>query len=102
LARILGRFTVQSVQASQPKIRALARALVTGEEEILELQQRLQQLEEENEQLLLWKLRRLRVDQVMLSYSLDQLKDLARDNNVSVGGTKSELLLRLIEADIVD
>ena len=102
LARILGRFTLQSVQASQPKIRALARAVVTGEEEILELQQRLQQLEEENEQLLLWKLRRLRVDQVMPAYSLDQLKDLARDNNVSVGGTKCQLLLRLVEADIVD
>jgi hypothetical protein len=102
LARILGRFTLQSVQASQPKIRALARAVVTGEEEILQLQQRLQQLEEENEQLLLWKVRRLRVDEVMLTYSLDQLKDLARDNNVSVGGTKSQLLLRLVEADIVD
>jgi hypothetical protein len=102
LARILGRFTLQSVQASQPKIRALARAVVTGEEEILQLQQRLQLLEEENEQLLLWKLRRLRVDQVMPTYSLDQLKDLARDNNVNVGGTKFQLLLRLVEADIVD
>jgi hypothetical protein len=102
VARILGRFTLQSVQASQPKIRALARAVVTGEEEILQLQQRLQELEKENEQLLLWKLRRLRTDQILPTYSLDQLKDLARDNSISVGGTKSQLLLRLVEANIVD
>jgi hypothetical protein len=102
VARILGRFTLQSVQASQPKIRALARVVVTGEEEILQLQQRLQQLEEENEQLLLWKTRRIRVDQVLPTYSLDQLKDLARDNGISVGGTKSQLLLRLVEAGIAD
>jgi hypothetical protein len=102
VARILGRFTLQSVQASQPKIRALARAVVTGEEEILQLQERLQQLKEENEQLLLWKVRRLRVDQTLQNYSLDQLKDLARDYSISVGGTKSQLLLRLVEAGIVD
>jgi hypothetical protein len=102
LARILGRFTLQSVRASQPKVRALARAVVTGEEEILQLQQRLQQLENENEQLRLWKVRRMRVDEALPNYSLDQLKDLARDNGISVGGAKSQLLLRLVEAGVVD
>lgn len=102
LARILGRFTLQSVQASQPKIRALAWAVVTGEEEILQIQERMQQLEQENEQLQLWKARRIRVDEVMPTYSLDHLKDLARDHSVSVGGTKCQLLLRLVEAGIVD
>jgi hypothetical protein len=102
LARIVGRFTVQSFEANQPKLRAVARAVVTGEEEILQLQQRLEQLEKENDQLQLWKVRRMRVDQVLPDYALDQLKDLARDNSVSVGGTKTQLLLRLVEAGIVD
>jgi hypothetical protein len=102
LARILGRFTLQSVEASQPKVRAVARAVVTGEQEILQLQQRLKQLEKENEQLRLWKVRRMRVDEALPNYSIDQLKDKARDNGISVGGTKSQLLLRLVETGILD
>jgi hypothetical protein len=102
MARILGRSTLQSVQASQPKVRAVARAFVTGGEEIVELKRCLRQLENENEQLRLWKARRMRVDEALPNYSLDQLKDLARENGVSVGGTKSQLLFRLVEEDTVD
>jgi hypothetical protein len=44
----------------------------------------------------------MRVDEALPNYSLDQLKDLARDNGISVGGAKSQLLLRLVEAGVVD
>jgi hypothetical protein len=43
---------------------------VTGEQEILQLQQRLKQLEKENEQLRLWKVRRMRVDRLASTHPL--------------------------------
>jgi hypothetical protein len=102
LARILGRATLESYQASEPKFRAVARAVVTGQEEIVQLQQRLAVLQDENSRLRLWKVQRQAVDKALPAYSLDQLKKTARDNGVACGGTKSQLLMRLVKAAIVD
>lgn len=101
LARILGRSTIRSVQASQPKIKALARALVTGEEEIVGLKAKVRRLQEENAALLQWKETRMKVDEALPRYSTTELKETARFHGQAVGGTKSEVLLRLVEANVI-
>lgn len=97
LARILGRSAIQSVQASQPKIKALARAVVTGEEEIMELRAHVRKLEDENASLMQWKERRIMVDETLPRYTVVQLKEMAKQNGLSDGGTKTDLLFRLVE-----
>ena len=57
-ARLLGRQTVQSYKASEPKLRALARAVVTGEQEMEALQQDIRLLERR-----IWNLRQGRLDE---------------------------------------
>lgn len=101
LARILGRSTIRSVKATQPKVKALARVVVTGEEEIASLKARIERLEGENKYLLLWKEQRIKVDESLPRYTIRELKDVARLHALAVGGTKSELLFRLVEADVI-
>lgn len=102
LARILGRQTLTAVQASSPRVKALARAVVTGEEEIVELRNRVRELEAENGALRLWKERREKVDDALPRYSLEDLKEVARVRGIMVGGTKSQLLMRLVEAEVIE
>jgi hypothetical protein len=102
LARLLGRATIRSVQYTQPKVKALARAVVTGEEEIVSLRTKLAKAEQEVSDLTLWKEQRLLVDEVLPRFNLDELKDLARENQLVVGGSKTQLLMRLVEAKVVD
>jgi hypothetical protein len=102
LARLVGRQTLRSVEASQPKVRALARAVITGEEEIVELNLRIQNLQDEVESLRLWKERRLKVDDVLNNFTLDELKDKARRNKLEIGGTKAQVLMRLVEAEVLE
>jgi hypothetical protein len=99
LARLIGRYTIRSVQASQPKMRAIARAAVRGDEIAL-LRQQVKALQDENRELLLWKERRIAVDNALPNYSLEDLKQKARANGLKVGGTKTELLMRLVEAGV--
>lgn len=101
LARILGRTTIRSVQASEPKLKALARAVVTGETEVQELRKRNAELEAEVQQLRLWKDRRLRIEKAMPYYSVEELKRCARANGLAVGGTKNELMMRLVAAGVM-
>jgi hypothetical protein len=98
LARILGRTTIQSVQASEPKLKALARAVVTGEAEVQVLKKRLVGLEDEVRVLRLWKDQRLKIEAAAPYYSVDELKQCCRVNGLAVGGTKSDLMMRLVEA----
>ena len=42
------------------------------------------------------------MDCALPNYSLDELKDLARQNNLPVGGNKSEILMRLAEAEVIN
>jgi len=100
LARLVGRFTLKTV--SQPKLKAVARAAVLGDDEVLEMRERLKDLEAENEELFLWQQRRIAVDEALNDFNVDELKEIARENKIRIGGTKSQLLMRLVEAEIVD
>ena len=102
LARLLGRFTIQSVETTKPKLKAMARAAITTENEdrakVVELlQQRIEVLEQENYALKKWKEQRSAADSLLSQYGLEELKAMARANNLPVGGTKIQLLMRLIE-----
>jgi hypothetical protein len=101
LARVVGRLTLQSVQVSQPTVRAIARAAVRGDAEVTQLQRRVDELEDENAELYLWKQRRQAVDEALSEFNVDELKAKARENSITIGGTKSQLLMRLVEAGIV-
>lgn len=106
LARIVGRSTLRSVRASQPKIKALARAVLvtTGaevEEEIDGLKAKIKRLEEENAALRLWKDRRGKVDEALQRYKGPELKETARFYGLAVNGSKSELIMRLVEANVI-
>jgi hypothetical protein len=102
LARLLGRMTIQSVESSKPKLKAIARAAITSEEDILLLRQRNQALEEENAKLVLWKEQRIAVEESLSKYSMDELKELARTKKIPLAGTKSQLLMRLVESQVID
>jgi hypothetical protein len=102
VARVVGRATLQSVEASQPKVRAVARAVVTGQDEVNDLQQRLLNLETENAELRKWKIQRIKAEDCLADYSLPILKDQAREHNLQVSGTKLQLLMRLVDAGVVE
>jgi hypothetical protein len=97
VARQVGRLTIQSVESSKPKLKAIARAAITDQEEILLLKQKITQLEQENAELKLWKERRISVDDNLSKYTLDEMKGVARSNGLAVGGTKSQLMMRILE-----
>lgn len=108
VARTVGRYTLDSVEAAKPKARALARAALTGEEEIVALRAQLEKLERGNSllkaqknRLSLWKKRRMWVDDKVSSFNLQELKEQARGNKLQVGGTKAQLLMRLVEAEVI-
>jgi hypothetical protein len=101
LARLVGRSTLQSLEASRPKAKAVARALVVGQDEIQLLRQELRQAQQEISVLRLWKEQRLFVDEALSRYSLEELKDQARANRIAVGGTKTQLLIRLVQANVI-
>jgi hypothetical protein len=99
LARIVGRSTLRSVQQSQPKLQAVARAVLTDDlEQWRVLECRVQELEAENRALRAWKARRLQVEAVLPRYSLAELKETAKFHGLPVGGSKMDLLWRLVEA----
>jgi hypothetical protein len=99
LARIVGRSTLRSVQQSQPKLKAVARAVLTDDlEKLRVLECRVQELEAENRALRTWKETRLQVEAVLPRYSLAELKETAKFHGLSVGGSKMDLLWRLVEA----
>ena len=100
-ARLLGRFAINSVEVSKPKIKAVARAAMTNEEDISRLKQQVSELQEENATLRLWKERRIKIDEKMSDYTLDELKAIARENRLAVGGTKAILMMRLLEANAI-
>ena len=102
LARILGRRTLQSVQATQPRVRALARAVVTGEAEIGALKEQIRQLEREAAALRRWKEQRIKIDRALPRFKVEELRAMARDNELVVKGTKLDLLVRLVEADVIE
>ena len=109
LARTVGRYTLSTAEAAAPRAKALARAALASEDEITDLNMQIEtlkqqnlQLEDENVRLKLWQRNRLWVDETLSFYNLQELKERARENNLPVGGTKAQLLLRLVEAGVVN
>ncbi|OEU16834.1 hypothetical protein FRACYDRAFT_239427 [Fragilariopsis cylindrus CCMP1102] len=106
LARLLGRVTIQSVETSKPKLKAIARAAIsTGNDDRKEvinlLQQRIEVLEDENTKLKQWKEQRTAADSLLSQYGVEELKAMARQNNLPVGGTKIQLLMLLLKNQIL-
>lgn len=106
LARLLGRVTIQSVETSKPKLKAIARAAIsTGNDDRKEvinlLQQRIEVLEDENTKLEQWKEQRTAADSLLSQYGVEELKAMARQNNLPVGGTKIQLLMLLLKNQIL-
>lgn len=101
VARMLGRSTLQVADVSRDRLALLARAVLLGQDEIADLRRQVRVLTRQVEELELYKARRLWVDQVLPTYSLEQLKELARERRVPVGGTKGQLLMRLLEAHVI-
>jgi hypothetical protein len=82
-------------------VKALARAVITGDEELVVLKDRLFELEKENEALRSWKQQRIKMEEALPRLALADLKEMARECDIGVGGTKMQLLIRLIEAGII-
>lgn len=101
LARIVGRTTLKSVNDVQPKIKALARAVVTEEEEITMLTTKIRQLEEEVASLRYWKETREKVDSLSSEFTLKYVKELAKENNIPTSGTKNDIIRRLVEEQLI-
>ena len=98
----MGRATLHSLQALQPKVKLVARAAFRGDNEVALLTQRIEELEAENASLRLWQQRRNAVDDSLSKYTLAELKSTAKKNKLPVGGSKTTLLMRLVEADVID
>jgi hypothetical protein len=102
VTRMVGRITIQSVEASQPKVKAVARAVVTGQDEIVQLQQMIKELESENTSLRRWKEQRTKAEMCLGDFSLSALKEQARAHKLPVGGTKMQLLMRLVDSGAIE
>jgi hypothetical protein len=102
VARIMGRSVLESVTVVQPKLKAVARAAVTEEDEIALLTKKLREAEQEIRELRLWKQTREKLDSISSRISLEDLKDLARRNKLTTSGSKNDLLMRLIDAEVIE
>ena len=112
-ARLLGRRTIQSVEFSKPRVKAVVKAAIAtsnngDDDERQRLINQMKNLQKENEmlkleniKLRLWKTQRIQVDDHLGRYTLTELKDIARTNRMKVSGTKTELLMRLVENNII-
>lgn len=102
LARVVGRVTINTYEVSKPKIKAVARAALTEGDDITLMQAEIDLLRSENESLKLWKQQREAVDSRLNEFDLARLKELARYHGIKIGGTKYQLLIRLVEAGVVE
>lgn len=118
ISRILGRATIHTVESSKPRLKRIARAAIVDDDDESffktdigrqrirtnqdpRLARYIQQLEDENASLSLWKERRQMVDQYLPYYSMDDLHSKARQSGIDISCTKSQLVMRLLEADII-
>ena len=101
ISRIVGRATLSTIEKSKPKVKAVARAAVFGDEEIQVLRKRIQDLRAENERLRTWIERRNAIDENARFYKVDELRNMAKQEGISPKGKKAELMMRLIEAGVL-
>lgn len=98
LARIVGRSAIQSYEVTQPKIKAVARAAVRGDQDLAELKVEVQELREENAKLRSYVERRQWIDDHQSDFALEDLKILAQRFRIPYSGVpKPLLMMRLLE-----
>lgn len=98
MTRIVGRATYQSLESAKPTLQAVTRAVVDGDAVVDKLEQQVLELQRENEELKLWRQRRTGVDDQMGGYTVGDLKAIAKKDGLTMGGTKAQLMMRLVEA----
>lgn len=103
LARVVGRQTLTSFEASKPKVKSVLRATIEGDEELYSLREQVSTLEQENKELRLWIERRNFVDRNQASYSMNDLKRRARQVGLKVPSnvTKPRLMMKLLEKGVI-
>ena len=103
MARVVGRMTINSIQKSEPKVKSVLRATIKGDNELYELRSLVAELEQENEELRLWKKQRLYADEKLSEYTVERLTKLAKYAGYSRSETriKSRLLFKLIQDGII-
>ena len=99
LARIVGRQTLTSIEASKPKVKSVLRASIQGDEELYELRNRVADLEDENYELQMWIEQRKYVDRSQGQYTMEDLKSIAKRSGLNVPSniTKPRLMMKLLE-----
>lgn len=101
VTRTVGRATISTIEKSTPTVKKVIRAVV-DQDEFDRMEKRLAELEEENEALKLNIKRRQSVDEQAKFFKVDELRNMARRSNLKVGGTKAELMLRLVENGLLN
>ena len=99
--RIIGRATLQAVYTVTPKLQTIIRILLTGDDEAEQLRQTINRLQEENYKLQQAMARRNALDEMLVQYTMEELKSMARTANVPVSGTKDQILSRLIDIGVI-
>jgi len=104
IARILGRYTARSIEQSKPKVQSVLRATIKGDEELIYLRTRVEELESENQKLKTWVEKRMAVDDSLKNYSLTDLRKIARKAGMQGISTmtKPSLMMKLIDDGVID
>lgn len=106
LFRIVGRLTLQVLYSITPKVQRIMRVLLTdddnkhAEQQLRVLQGTIKQLEEENETLRQRIATREKMDSILAQCTTEELKTMARKENLPVSGTKEQILSRLVDKGI--
>ena len=84
-----------------PRLQTIIRILLTGVDEAEQLRQTINRLQEENYKLQQAIARRNTLDEMLVQYTMEELKSMARTANVPVSGTKDQILSRLIDIGVI-
>eukprot|EP00979_Chaetoceros_neogracilis_P004036 scaffold695_cov279-Chaetoceros_neogracile.AAC.62 len=90
VTRIVGRATLESIKKTKPTMQRMVRA-VASQDEYDKLFMKFQELENENQDLKQWVQQREAINDQAKNFTMDSLKDIARDNTLKV-----QLMTRLM------
>lgn len=97
ITRIIGRTALESAEKVKPTMQSMVRSSAV-QKQLDELKLKYKELEMENEELRMKLHARDAIDKYAKSFTMVQLKDIAKESDMKVGGTKTELMLRLVES----
>lgn len=101
VTRIVGRAALKSIEKSKPTVQRVVRAVVS-EDEFDKLQMKYLELEKENQEIKREVEVREAVEAQAKKFSMTELKDIAKKNDVKAGGTKVQLMTRLVEGGFLN